>query len=228
MRDAGMDQKEIWEARVGFLNNVREELSATVFSYRAAVNPEGIKTFRSLDGVFEKKQAKKQKRVAFSQFYHAIRGKIRIDEGTNPNLLDAWIENDEYLDKITAPDFQFNEESFPLIEFDVIVELYKAVGPEGDPRVELAVMKALFHGGEIVERLKHEGQAKSDRPIKAGSHSWKKKPSHEDIVEMAKSMRSDMTLTSKAEHIEKKLKGELPEGQAYDKRSIYRILKNNQ
>ncbi len=47
------------------------------------------------------------------------------------------------------------------------------MGENYDPRGDIALMKALFHAGGMIERLEQEGEKRSDIPTKAARSKWK-------------------------------------------------------
>lgn len=68
------------------------------------------------------------------------------------------------------PDFQFsNDPERFTVEFGGTLILFASAGENGDPRVDLLAMKALFAAGGMVAKLEREGYVRSDRPKKAGS-----------------------------------------------------------
>ena len=96
----------------------------------------------------------------------------------NPN--DFEIELSVFLllfSRLTGDDF------FPYAFMRRQKDLTPELPDKDDLSVDLAVMKALFQAGKMIERLKYEGYVHSDSPTKAGRSSWKNKPKHQEVIE---------------------------------------------
>ena len=219
-----METKELWKDQIKFVHNVIKEFYSTTLSHRNTVRrkapepPEPREPFRSLgDSDYYEKEPPEKRRieptkkrrgetVTFSQFYDALINKMMISKEIYRNIWDAWMEGDGYLDEITNPGFKFGEESFLRNEFFLITELYMAAGPEGDPRIDLAMMKALFHAGKMIGRLKAEGTAKSDRPSEIARIPAKNKAGYEKVMEIYSELKSrNLSMSAMSEQIQKKL-----------------------
>jgi len=95
------------------------------------------------------------------------------------------LPNSDILDTFLNPGFEFSDDPETFVsEFFAVLKFFLVIEEGSDPRIDFAVMKALFHAGRIIERLEHEGKKRSDIPAKAGSSSWKKKVSKQEVIEM--------------------------------------------
>lgn len=95
--------------------------------------------------------------------------------------------NSEMLDTFLNPEFEFSDNLETFVrEFFTATKFLLVIKEESDPRIDLAVMKALFHAGKMIERLEHEGKKRSDVPTKAGSKQHKGYVSIEDVIQAAK------------------------------------------
>lgn len=130
------------------------------------------------------KNRKSEPAIKFSEWYGHIAEKMVVDTGssilsrehitngdmwTGQDIWTAWKRGHASLRAITDPGFQFTEESIMCTEVHFITELYRHAGPDGDPKIDLAMMKALLHAGRMIERMRAEGYQKSDAQSKRGS-----------------------------------------------------------
>ena len=111
---------------------------------------------------------------------------------SNSDILDPSFEFSEYPEEfqseIVALEILFFNESVSGIS-SLVSSIDQEAGwkdvriPEkDDPRLELALMKALFHAGKVVGRLKHEGKTKIDIPTNAGRAHKENRYSDHEIV----------------------------------------------
>ena len=186
-----MDRQEFWEDRMKFVNNVMKELFATACSHKLTVGRKKVEavekeSFRGLDGSVipydkEPQRNRKGKTPLYSECYRVLSEKIvvspekssldrySINALTDQDIWNVWKKGDASLRALTDPNFQFDEGSLMSDEVHFIAELYKAAGPEGDPEIDFAMMKVLFHAGKMIERQREEGRKTSDGQSKSGS-----------------------------------------------------------
>jgi len=97
--------------------------------------------------------------------------------------------NLKLLTDILNPDYQFSTDIDNLnAEIVLLLGFLGVPGKAPDfpdvrhPSVDFAVMKALFAGGRMLERLQQKGVIRSDRPAKAGSSPWKDRVSKQEVI----------------------------------------------
>ena len=113
--------------------------------------------------------------------------------------------------------------------FDGVPESYIPKLPQkDDPIVDYVLMRALYHAGKMVERLKKDGLKRSDIPTKAGRTKWKTKINKQDVIE--EFYRMDTNGKSKNKICEEIrvafIKRGKKENEVYSTKQIGRFLKN--
>ncbi|MBC8461218.1 MAG: hypothetical protein H8D67_24805 [Deltaproteobacteria bacterium] len=150
-------------------------------------------TFPEINEIAQEKDVDK---AVFSDYCEFLKGfdmwKTIVDR--TPDLL-SWTINHKGDFEFFDMDFEFSDNP-GIFEFELhaLVFLFACLITDGfisspfgtaqedlslelpqkdDPRVDRALMKALFQAGKMIERSKHEGKQKSDIPTRGGSSPWK-------------------------------------------------------
>jgi len=155
--------------KIDFLRAVSSRIDTVFFSLETATrktkNPEEKLTFSVI------------KEISENYFDLELNSEIKVRKSRGIDYLG--------FGAMFEPDFQFSKN--PVLftdEFKAAVLLFVDAGEDGDPKIDLLVMKALFIAGRMVARMEQEGKKRSDIPVKAGSSSWKNKVSKQDVIEM--------------------------------------------
>ena len=157
---------------------------------------------------------------------------VTTEEGKEFDLL-AFSTTNEILD----PDFEFSDhphafenEFYSLTGLLVHQQVIALLGNQTEEKkyagVDLAVMKAMLHAGQMIERLKHEGKIGSDIPTKGGRTSWKVKVDKQDVIDeytrMGKSGKLPEAMAREIQDV--LLERGVTEDQLYSTKHIRRIL----
>lgn len=203
------------------LHDAFYELTGTIYAYDLAK-----KKINSLV-LNELIQEKKQKR-SFSNLHELLKNEASkelselLNERSSPifDWLHFYKNDRDFFD----PDFQFSDVSDEFeLEFHVLIVLFQYLMkgernliqtlfsdnfdlPEiDDPRVDIAVMKGLFHAGKMIERMKREGIKRYNTPD-MGSKPAKDKPGYQKVMEVYADLNTKgMSKSSICGKIEKKL-----------------------
>lgn len=141
-------------------------------------------------------------------------GQISFD----PRMLDA--------------EFQFSDDPGTFSGEFGLVRLMFADAKGEDPRVDFLAMRALFHAGRMLERLKAKGEKHSNKPSRTGSVPNKGYVTYEEVIQEAEKASQGVSQSNRARIARKRLleneaKSESPRD-VYSIRHIIRILSDKQ
>ena len=127
----------------------------------------------------------------FSSIYeHSKKRSVDVEaDKTLPQIARDFFLHDEravseFLDRASGPAYSFSEKPIDFImETAVVKELFSQIGENGDPRLDVALMKWFLHDGMMIERLEHEGKRRSDNQSAYGAMLSKRHIGYQAVYE---------------------------------------------
>lgn len=170
---------DVGEVKHRIMLAVLDEFFSIVVSHKVVIEKEeGFGRARELLA----KIAEKEKPV-FSDIVQAMN-----------SYRDKWLDDEylpkEFFRKLSHIDYRscldsgFSFSDRPEVFLEQFCDVYGSFAQsENDPKVDPAMMKTLYHAGQMIERLKHEGKEKSDKQSERGSRMSKKHIGEQAIYE---------------------------------------------